>query len=330
MAITFVGSAENSAANGADVTLTLPGPPVENDLVVVAYAIGDNDNLDFNMAMVTAGYTEVADLFADDTQDCNLGVFWKIMGAMPDTTAQVDGQGGTDAAVAAVCMVFRGVDTVTPMDVAPTTATAINTMHPNPPSIDFLDAAAWTVIVGASGHTLAGAGTYTFPTGYTTNAIDRGADDTSDVTVGIGYRTNPADPEDPGVMTHSGTDSTSFAWCAATLALRVLPSQTFFQTLPATAIGIAGLTALTTFAKTLTATAVGAATLATALLTSVTMAATAVGVATLSRVLTFAQTLAAVAAGVAGMVTEFIAGTSRAVSRLTRISNPILRFYRRT
>lgn len=235
MAISFVGSAENSAANGANVTLTLPAGTTTNDLVIVAYGIGDNDNVDFDMAMVTTGYTEVADLFANDTQDASLGVYWKVMGATPDTTAAVDGLGGADAAVAAVCMVFRGVDLTTPMDVTPTTATAINTMHPNPPSINHNNpAGVWTVIAGASGHTLAGAGTYTFPTGYVTNAIDRGQDDDSDVTVGMGYRTNPADPEDPGVMTHSGTDSTSFAWCAATLALRpaLVPAQRLLNMAP--------------------------------------------------------------------------------------------------
>lgn len=220
MAISFVGSAENSAINGGDVTLTLPAGTTTDDLVIVAYAIGDNDNVDFNMAMVTAGYTEVADLFALDTQNCNLGVHWKIMGATPDTTAVVDGLGGADAAVAAVCMVFRGVDLTTPMDVAPANGAGINSRSPIPVVIDFLDAAAWTVIAGASGHVAGGAGTYTFPTGYTINALDRGADDTSDVTVGMGYRTNPADPELPGVMIHSGTDSVTDSWCVATLALR--------------------------------------------------------------------------------------------------------------
>ena len=220
-AISFVGSCENSAANGADVTLTLPSGTTTDDLVIVAYAIGDNDGVNFNMAMVTTGYTEVADLFADDTQDLSLGVYWKVMGGTPDTSAAVDGLGGTDAAVAAVCMVFRGVDTTTPMDVMPTTATALNTMHPDPPSINHNNpSGVWTVIAGASGHTLGGAGTYTFPTGYVTNAIDRGQDDTSDATVGMGYRETPADPEDPGVMTHSGTDNANFAWGAATLALR--------------------------------------------------------------------------------------------------------------
>lgn len=224
MAISFIGSAEGSATNGGNVTLTLPAM-IQNDLVIVTYGIGDNDDVDFIMAMVTAGYTKVADLFANDVQDTNLAVFWKVMGATPDTTAEVDGQGGADAAVPAVCMVFRGVDPTTPMDVTPTTATGIDTMHPNPPSIDPLNPTGlWTVIVGASGHTLGGAGTYTFPTGYVTNAIDRVADDASDCIVGMGYRTNPADPEDPGVMTHSGTDSANFSWAAVTLALRVAPT----------------------------------------------------------------------------------------------------------
>jgi len=220
MAISFIGSASGAAGNGGDPSITLPST-LEGDLVIVSGGIGDNDNVNFTMAMITTGYTSVADLFANDTQDCSLGVFWKFMGVTPDTTAVFDGQGGTDAACSAVAMVFRGVDLTTPMDVAPTTATGINTMHPNPPSIDHLNpSGVYSVIAGASGHTLGSTGTYTFPTGYTTNALQRGANDTSDVTVGMGYRTDPADPEDPGVMTHSGTSSTSFSWAAVTMALR--------------------------------------------------------------------------------------------------------------
>lgn len=225
--ISFVGSAENSAINGSDVTLTLPAMS-QNDLVIVAYCIGDNDNVDFTMSMVTSGYTAVpggTDLFSNDTQDLSLGVFYKFMPATPDTTAVVNGQGGTDAAVAAVALVFRGVDTTTPFDVNAAVATALNTFHPNPPSLDHGNpSGVWTAIAGASGHTVGGAGTYTFPTGYTTNAINRGSDDTSDCTVGMGYRdTGVSDPENPGVMTHSGTDSTSFAWAAVTMALLSAP-----------------------------------------------------------------------------------------------------------
>ena len=241
MAISFVGSAENSAIDGSDVTLTLPAMQ-QDDLVIVAYAVGDNDNINHNLSMVTAGYSELADLFADDTRDCNLGVFYKFMGATPDTTAVVDGIGGTDAAVSAVCIVFRGVDLTTPFDVTSTTATGINTMHPNPPSINHLNPTGlWTAIAGASATNLA-AGTYTFPTNYTTNAVDiSSAVDSSNnnaASVGMGYRTSPADPEDPGVITRSGTDNVAFAWCACTMALR-----------PAAAGGVTvtpGVAALTT------------------------------------------------------------------------------------
>lgn len=107
--------------------------------------------------------------------------------------------------------------------VTSTTATGIDTFHPDPPSIDHGNpSGVWTVIAGASGQDVAGAGatSYTFPTGYTTNAIDLGQDDTSDVTVGMGYNTAPADPENPGVMTHNSVDNVAYSWCAATLALR--------------------------------------------------------------------------------------------------------------
>lgn len=226
--ISFIGSAEASSSSNANATLTFPGGMAQNDLVIVVYAIGDNDNADIDLVMVTAGYTEIVDIFSDDVLEANLGVFYKVMGATPDTSAEVDGLGGVDAATAAVCMVFRGVDTTTPFDVTTTTATGVNTFVANPPSINHGNpSGVWTVIAGASGHVLGGAGTYTFPTGYTTNAIDRGHDDTNDVTVGMGYNTTPADPEDPGVMTHSGTDNlTDYAWAAATMALRPAVAST--------------------------------------------------------------------------------------------------------
>lgn len=224
-AISFVGGCEGSAISGGNVTLTLPGGLAQSDFVIISYGIGDADGVDHDMAMVTAGYTEVADLFADDAQDTNLGVFWKLMGGTPDTTAEVTGRGDANASVAAVCMVFRGVDTGTPFDVTTTTATALNTMHPDPPSIDLVTAAAWTVATGAGGH-FANVTTATLPTNYTTNAVDANANDDSDVTIGIGYRTDPADPENPGVITLSGADSVNNSWAAATLALRPASTTT--------------------------------------------------------------------------------------------------------
>lgn len=244
MAITFIGSASGEAINGGDVTVTLPtGSMVTNDLIIVSGGIGDNDNIDFNMAMVTSGYTEVADLYSNDLVDNHLGVYWKLWDGA-ETTAVFDGQGGTDASAAAIAMVFRGVDTTTPMDVTPTTATGIDTANPNPPSINHNNpSGVWTVCAGASTNNGGTSTTFTFPTGYTTNAVSLSSDDSADVTVGMGYNTSPADPEDPGVMTYSTVDSLNFAWCACTIALRPAPVDTNV-TATTGALTVAGIDAI--------------------------------------------------------------------------------------
>lgn len=229
-AISFVSSTcENSKDGNAaqDMTLTLP-TTLENDLVIISVAIADDDGADLDMdasgALSGAGYTEVTDVFADDGgSNLDLGVYWKIMGSTPDTSVTIDAQAGNDASVVAVCIAFRGVDTSTPMDVTPVGGARINTMDPDPGPIDHNNpSGVWTVIAGASAYTGGdGAQTYTFPTGYTENAIDRDHNDTTDGTVGMGYReSGVSDPEDPGAMAHSIADSANFASATTTIALR--------------------------------------------------------------------------------------------------------------
>jgi hypothetical protein len=200
-------------------------------MVLVAYAIGDNDAVDQNCNMVTTGYIEVTDQFISSgatQQDINLGVYYKFMPASPDATAVVDGLGGTDAGVSAVAMGFRGVDTAFDPDTTNIQASGIDTMHPNPPAITWGGTGTWVVIAGASGFTTA-ARTYTFPANYTVNAVQVGnATETSQSQVGLGYRTDPAATEDPGVMTLSGTDSANFCWVATTMEIREAPAAVPF------------------------------------------------------------------------------------------------------
>lgn len=51
MAITRVGSTSSAAGNGQDATLTLTNIAglAQDDLVIVAYGIGDNDGDDINV-----------------------------------------------------------------------------------------------------------------------------------------------------------------------------------------------------------------------------------------------------------------------------------------
>lgn len=225
-AISFVGSAENGTANNADPTadLTAISGLAENDLVIAACGLGDADAVNLDVTMNTAGYTGINDLFADDTHETSFEVFYKFMGSTPDTSVVCEGStGGNDTGTAIVAIAFRGVDTTTPFDVASTSVTGINDPDADPPSIDWSTSGVWTVIAVASAHALGTNCTsdaYVFPTGYTTNQIECAGNDTTDISVGMGYNSAPADPENPGIVDHNGTDSTNNSWAAVTMALR--------------------------------------------------------------------------------------------------------------
>src|SRR3990167_4835602 len=112
MALALRGVAEGLANTGATVTVTHPGGIAENDVVFIGYTIG-NSTVDRDMAMTTASYTELADLYANDSTDTNFGVFRKVMGATPDSTAVCTGV-DSSTIMAAVESVWTGVDTTTP------------------------------------------------------------------------------------------------------------------------------------------------------------------------------------------------------------------------
>jgi len=216
-----------AAANGADMTFTLP-TLLEGDLVLVATA--QPSDTDQNMSMDTADYTEVTDLYATDTDDTNLGVFYKVMGGSPDATAVVNGSAIVGNGGSAVLMVFRTVDDSSPMDATATTATGTNSMQADPPSIDYSDTDGLVVIVGACGHRLATGGGYVFPQYYFGDAAI--SNDTLDSTVAMAIK--PAylasDPENPGKFTSVGTTAGSVpvaevansSWAAVTMVLREL------------------------------------------------------------------------------------------------------------
>ena len=216
MALVLVGVAENSAADGADVTVTHPGGVAAGDVVYFAYAIGDNDNVNQNMAMSTAGYTELADLQIKQNSsgaDCNFGAYRKIMGGTPDSTAVCTGLGGVDASVAAVEHVWTGADQTTPEDATTTTGTSISGSNPQSPAI--VTATANAIVLTIAGATLSDT-SVTAPTGYS-NQVDRDQLDTTNVTIGMASKLVAS----PGTETPAAwTTWTSGADCMATVAIR--------------------------------------------------------------------------------------------------------------
>jgi hypothetical protein len=192
-----------------------------NDLIIAGFAVGDVG--DDALALTTAGYTEETELFSDGSSwDANGSVFYKYHNGS-DTTCVSTAVGGTDASNCLIVMVFRGVALAVdggPWSATPVTATGINVLDPDPPSIDYDTPGSAVVIFGGAASGADGNGTYTFPTGYVTNAISEGQIDTEDMTCGMGYNLAPSDPENPGAMSHSGSTTTGTSWFAYTLALQ--------------------------------------------------------------------------------------------------------------
>lgn len=214
-----------SISTTTNVSLTgltggLASAPAQNDLVIVYYGVGSNG--DEVIGVTTSGYTEVSELFISDTYSANLSVSYKTMGATPDTQVTVSGTGSTNNAGAVAIQVWRYVDAVLPLNVASTTATGINSVLCNPPSITPTAPGAVIIAGGAGGHN---AGIQTYSSSDLQNFISVGGPNTTnDVTVGMGSRAGIAGTAfDPAAFTFSAGDSPQYSWAAVTLALR--PNQ---------------------------------------------------------------------------------------------------------
>ncbi len=221
MAITYVGGNKLSIAPSNSGSLSLTGltggsnsSPSQDDYVVVTWSRGFNSDL--NMALSSAGYTELADLYADDNTDANLGVYIKKMGASPDATVDVATIGATFGGVL-IAEVWRGVDLTTPMDVSVVTASGSNTALANPPAITPVTSGAVIVACGSAGA----------QSGTGDNASNFGSSDLTAFQTtfaaftngGMGYKVwSGSGSFDPAQWTCN--DNIRSSWAAATLALR--------------------------------------------------------------------------------------------------------------
>lgn len=229
MDIEFVGGATASKAGGTSGNSTIAlssgltggiaSAVAEGDLVIAAFGTGSTANRTLAITDGSSAYTLIgAEQYSDDTFDTNLRIAYKFMGATPDASTTFGPTGNGQDAGAMAVYVFRGVDPTTPLDVAAVQATGINTSRVVPPDITPVTAGAYPVVIGAAAHNGA---VDTFTSGDLTDFMTVGANDTNDVTLGIGH-----DPAWSGGATnyatwgHSQADSTSFSWAATTIALR--------------------------------------------------------------------------------------------------------------
>jgi hypothetical protein len=192
--------------------------PSAGDLVIVTCVTGSAAGNPAMAVTTPGGYTALGQLNQSAvTADTSMDVSYKIQPGTPETAVTIPGTTNNAWAEAYTIQVFRGVDPTTPMDVTPVSAGGTGTGRPDPGTIAFATAGAWTVICGGGA---AGTGAnYTAPANYTTNFITASGADTTDAMVGSGYNTAPAASENPAAYT-GGTTGANDSWTAYTLALR--------------------------------------------------------------------------------------------------------------
>lgn len=124
MAISQVGTAKGGGAiNGGDVTLTFdtsPNNPAQGDVVIVfgGYSHAAGGDIVPTPGPSTAGYTEIISRVVQANAEPACGMWYKVMGATPDTTVVCKGNASTTDGTAYGCVVLRGQHTTTLLDVA--------------------------------------------------------------------------------------------------------------------------------------------------------------------------------------------------------------------
>lgn len=225
MALVFVGKASTGGTTAA-LTLPLTGltggsssSAQAGDLAVVVAA--QSDNTDFAMAMNTAGFVEDAELWSNDTRQCNMGTWHKILTSTDISTGSVEVKGSNDSqrGETAILHVWRNVDPTTPLDVAVQTATGINSALADPPSITPVTTGA--VVLGLTAST-----SDSSPTAFSTPAdgtnfaqeINHGGSNRGGISTvrSLAWTGGAVD-----LAALTGGESVAFdSWAAVTLALR--------------------------------------------------------------------------------------------------------------
>lgn len=231
MAISFVGSYVGTHAATTQQTINFSNlrnesnaqpTLLEGDMVFVA--VENSSTVDRTQAQLTPnGYMALhTDNYQNDSNDSNLLVSVKIMGATPDASVVLQASNATTAGVAYAIYVFRGVNPVTPMDVTPVVTGAINTGVANANAITPATPGAW--IVAFAGAAVAAGAVFTNPAGMssTTNHFRSATITTTTNDANIagaiytGWTSGSYDPAAFGGSTTTNTGS----WSAVTLALR--------------------------------------------------------------------------------------------------------------
>lgn len=218
--ITIIGTPQTAAtSNGGNAVATFDVTPAENDIVLVIGGVGTTGAV--APGIVTSGYTNES--IQDDVSSWSIhyGVWWKKMGASPDTSVTVKGTGTAQDATAYVVFVLRNVDGTTPIDTATQYGTTSITANPDPPSITTTANLSWvfaaTVFSGSPSVSSQPSG---YPTEYRATGVD-----TNRVNTAVTYlQIDTAGAENPGTWTLSSSTPSNGISVAVRLAADTGPT----------------------------------------------------------------------------------------------------------
>ena len=218
----YTGTTSNIDVSLTGLTGGVDTRPRAGDIVIVGFATGDamvSDNRD----LVISGYTEIAELWSNDTYDTNLVLAYKVMTSTPDTSVTISGGTLSSSAAGAVAVhVWRNINS-TPLDVSAVSKTTIDTALPSFNPITTITENSVVICCGAGAHTN---GTKTFTASQLSNFITSGYNDNYDVTIGMGSFLLLSGTFFPDSWSFSGSDSSSNSNASIVIALRPNP-QTF-------------------------------------------------------------------------------------------------------
>lgn len=211
----FVGTTSDVTISLTSLTGGLATQPAAGDLVLVYF--GTASTADRNL--VVSGYTEVVELYSNDTYDTNFVMAWKFMSVTPDTSVTLTGGTlNTDDAGTVAIQVWRNVDTTRPVPFDVSGKSVINEEATATfQSITPVTAGAVILASAACAHS---GGTQTYSNSSLTNFITVGANDTNDSTIGVGYHYWTSGPFIPADSIYSGSDSSSNSNASYIIALR--------------------------------------------------------------------------------------------------------------
>ncbi|MFZ9959157.1 MAG: hypothetical protein ACO3GP_02100 [Candidatus Limnocylindrus sp.] len=185
---TFVDGTTASATNGGDVTIDLTNITglAENDFVIV---IGNRASSTTGVAPTTSssGWTQLATGTSNNTNATGSTVWYKVMGATPDTSFVVQGSGGANDSTCGIVLAFRGLDATTKIDATTTSASATGTKFPTFTSITSSANDRVLILIGAAAAGTTGVLTYNIPADYD-GGLENAGNDTHDSLTGMAYK----------------------------------------------------------------------------------------------------------------------------------------------